>query len=467
MAQNNSQTLKDLAATHQATEGVIIIDQQITDPAIAAQLADANALTATQSLIAQIGAMMDAKMHDQNIKRRQEIEEAVEIALKKQIEAAEKEDEGMETDEDGISEEQLLNPRDENAQNIQEDSSASKKSMDVSAKSKIRVDLSATSSNADASAASRNADTELQKLFGTEPEDGEVVSNDPELDNENQAFLAELLNAMSAAEDKGEPINSKYVDIIKGHFMAKSSLSDEITKSMQASHIPSNCEFLRVPKLNPELQASSRFANDQEFVLSNEKSLYKSSNIIHHLIGSLCKIVDASMNAISQEGGQSKPLDPKQIVLDALNGITLAGAVAAELAQKRRNNVRKICANDFQSLCGPKPGSLEAKKKPANKGEEFLLGDNLKEASKEAKRGADICKTYYEKPKGGYINKTQGFRHGHQRNHKPKAQFHKKQQYQDKPYSRTYNQAGQSSSSYRNQNDHQNRQHQNQSNHSK
>ena len=212
MAQNNSQTLKDLAATHQATEGVIIIDQQITDLAIAAQLADANALTATQSLIAQIGAMMDAKMHDQNIKRRQEIEEAVEIALKKQIEAAEKEDEGMETDEDGISEEQLLNPRDENAQNNQEDSSASKKSMDVSAKSKIRVDLSATSSNADASAASRNADTELQKLFGTE--DGEVVSNDPELDNENQAFLAELLNAMSAAEDKGEPINSKYVDIL-------------------------------------------------------------------------------------------------------------------------------------------------------------------------------------------------------------------------------------------------------------
>ena len=154
--------------------------------------------------------------------------------------------------------------------------------MDVIAKSKLRVDLSATSSNADASTASKNADTELQKLFGNE--NGEVLSTDLELDNENQAFLAELQNATISAEDKGEPINGKYVDIIKGHFMAKSSLSAEITKSMQASHIPSNCDFLRVPKLNPELQASSRFASNQEFVL------YNSSNIIHNLIGSLCKM---------------------------------------------------------------------------------------------------------------------------------------------------------------------------------
>ena len=119
------------------------------------------------------------------------------------------------------------------------------------------------------------------------------------------------------------------------------------------------------------------------------------------------------MDAIPQKGGQSKALNPREIAKDALNGITLAGAVAADLAQKRRNNVRKICANDFKSLCGPKPGSLEAKKKPTNKGEEFLLGDNLKEASKEAKRGADICKSsfYENKSKGGHSNKSQGFRY--------------------------------------------------------
>ena len=68
MAQNNSQmwkkkTLKDLAATHQASDGVITIDhQQNTDPTIAAQLPDTNALTDTQSLIAQIGEMTDVKM---------------------------------------------------------------------------------------------------------------------------------------------------------------------------------------------------------------------------------------------------------------------------------------------------------------------------------------------------------------------------------------------------------------------
>ena len=79
MAQNNSQmwkkkTLKDLAATHQASDGVITIDhRQTTYPTIAAQLADANALTATQYLIAQIGEIMDAKMLEQNIKQNKKL----------------------------------------------------------------------------------------------------------------------------------------------------------------------------------------------------------------------------------------------------------------------------------------------------------------------------------------------------------------------------------------------------------
>ena len=474
MAQNNSlmgekRTLKDLAETHQAPAGVSTDSQQTsTDPAIAAQLADANALSATQSLIAQIGEMMDAKMLEQSKHTRKEIHDAVEIALKRQIELAEKEDERMDEGQtdDELPEDQLLYPRDVNAQKNPEDPSASNKPMDLSARSKLRVDVSATGSNADASAASKNADSELQLLLGDE--DGELPQIDPEMNNENQAFLDELQNEMSSAEDKGDPINGNYIEIIKGHYMAKSSLSIEITKAMQASHIPSNCDFLRTPKINPELHASARFANNQDFVLSNEKSLYNSSNIIHHLIGSLCKIVNASMDAIPQKGGQSKALNPREIAKDALNGITLAGAVAADLAQKRRNNVRKICANDFKSLCGPKPGSLEGKKKPTNKGEEFLLGDNLKEASKEAKRGADICKSsfYENKAKGGHSNKSQGFRYSSQNNYKPKAhQFHKKQHHhQDKPYNRSYNQQGQSS--FRNPNDYQNRQHQNQSNQS-
>ena len=102
-------------------------------------------------------------------------------------------------------------------------------------------------------------------------------------------------------------------------------------------------------------------------------------------------------------------MDPKNVVCECLSAITLIGSSAAELAQKHRNNVRKLCADEFQSLCGPAPGTPAAKKKPANKGSVWLLGDDLKAASKEAKRSADICKNSGESS-GEYKKKQQDFR---------------------------------------------------------
>ena len=74
------------------------------------------------------------------------------------------------------------------------------------------------------------------------------------------------------------------------------------------------------------------------------------------------------------------------IVQACMNGITLLDHASAEFERKRKNNLRNIVHKDFSALCGPKPRSAACKAKPRNTRSKYLLGDNLKQAAKDAKR---------------------------------------------------------------------------------
>ena len=75
-----------------------------------------------------------------------------------------------------------------------------------------------------------------------------------------------------------------------------------------------------------------------------------------------------------------------------MDGITLLDHVSAEFERKRKNNLRNIVHKDFVALCGPKPGSVAYKGKPRNTRSKCLLGDNFKQAAKDAKRSEEITK---------------------------------------------------------------------------
>ena len=76
-----------------------------------------------------------------------------------------------------------------------------------------------------------------------------------------------------------------------------------------------------------------------------------------------------------------------------MNGITLLGHdVSAEFERWRKNNLRNLVHKDFVALFGPKPGSAACKAKPRNTRSKYLLGDNLKQAAKDAKRSEEITK---------------------------------------------------------------------------
>ena len=121
----------------------------------------------------------------------------------------------------------------------------------------------------------------------------------------------------------------------------------------------------------------------------NEKSLHSSQNFVVKTITIMSNIANCVLLAYDN-GPSGGPINHVNIVKACMNGITLLGLVSTELERKRRNNLRNIVHKDFIALCGPKPGSVVYKAKPRNTQSKYLLGDNLKQAAKDAKRSEDI-----------------------------------------------------------------------------
>ena len=106
----------------------------------------------------------------------------------------------------------------------------------------------------------------------------------------------------------------------------------------------------------------------------NEKSLY------------------SSLILESDNGPSGGPINHANIVRACMYGIPLLGHVLTEFERKGKNNLRNIVHRDFVALCGRKPDSAAYKAKPRNARSKYLLGDNLKQATKYAKRSQDITK---------------------------------------------------------------------------
>jgi len=285
---------------------------------------------------------------------------------------------------------------------------------DASAPMDIDGDVSAPKRQKRDASAHSDVGNRLNALFDSNAasQPGPSVSSvDPKVPaSDSEGFLESLKAEMAMDKGAGDPIRQELADLIKMVYTDKSADNAEISSIIKKNPVPENLPVIRTPKLNPEVANSKQFTKNNEFVLTNEHAFYSSSNMSCFAISILSKLANEAYVATLDGGAQ---LDPKKVVKDCLSAITLIGTTAAETAQKRRNNVRKLCADEYKALCGPAPGSAAAKKRPQNKGSEYLLGDDLKSASKEAKRGSDICK----KPSSSAdtSRKSQDFRRGGQK----------------------------------------------------
>ena len=160
---------------------------------------------------------------------------------------------------------------------------------------------------------------------------------------------------------------------------------------MKENQHPSNLMAVKPPKLNPEIESCHQFQNNTSFVMTNEKNLCSSPNFVVRAITIVSDIANSVLLA-SDNSPSGAPINHINIVKTCMNGINLLGHVSAEFERKRKNNLRNIVHRDFVALCGPKLGSAAYKAKPRNTQSKYLLGDNLKQAAKDAKRSEEITK---------------------------------------------------------------------------
>ena len=196
------------------------------------------------------------------------------------------------------------------------------------------------------------------------------------------SLLEGIDDEMPDNPDLGAEILAPLAERVKKAFIENSAINKSLQEIMKKYKTPSNALCLRVPKVPPQIRMMDNFQDNKSFVKSNETSMYSTQNYVAKTATIFANIVEHVM--IKANAGEI--IDAKQVSKDCLRGITLLGHVSAELERKRKNNLRNILDQKFHSICGPKPGSDEAKKeKPKNSGTEFLFGDDFNQVAKDAR----------------------------------------------------------------------------------
>ena len=148
---------------------------------------------------------------------------------------------------------------------------------------------------------------------------------------------------------------------------------------MKENQHPSNLMAVKPPKLNLEIESCHQFQNNNSIVMSNEKNLYSSQKTI-----TIMSDIANSVLLASNSGPSGEPINHVNIFKACMKGITFE--------RKCKSNLRHIVHINFVALCGPKPDSPAYKAKPRNTRSNYLLGDNLKQVEKDAKRSDEITK---------------------------------------------------------------------------
>ena len=206
----------------------------------------------------------------------------------------------------------------------------------------------------------------------------------------NMVVSNELLDSieedLGMEKESGEAINTRWAEQLQHSYIEAASESSALNKIMKLYPRPENLD-IKVPKLNREVELNTNFQRNDRYVNTKEKQLYNSQNYVQKTINILAGL---GQNLLDDSDSQGGAVNHKDMVQKCIHAVTLLGHVQAELSQKRRNNIRSIVNHNYAALCGPRPGSQAAKRKPKNEKCEYLLGDSLKTDAKMAKAATDM-----------------------------------------------------------------------------
>ena len=205
----------------------------------------------------------------------------------------------------------------------------------------------------------------------------------------SREILHQVDDDMGIQEAEGLAVDEFLPEKIGHAYFESSADNNKLQKIMKENQHPSNFLAVMPPELNLEIESCHQFQNNTSFVMSNEKILYSSQNFVVKIVTIL---FSNSVFLASENGPSGGSINHVNINKTFMNGITLLGYISAEFERKRKNTLRNTVHRDFVALCGLKLGSAAYKAKPRNTQSKYLLGDNLKQAAKDAKRSEEITK---------------------------------------------------------------------------
>ena len=201
----------------------------------------------------------------------------------------------------------------------------------------------------------------------------------------SEEIIAQVEEELGQVQNEGDTISDELAKLINNAWLESCGDGNVLQGIFKKYAMPGNLN-VTVPKLNKELEISNKFGKNVNYVKDKERNLFNSSCYVTKAIAILANSADHILQAVDDRVS----VNHNMLVKDCLNAVTLLSHISAEFTNKRLSNMRNIVSEEYLSLCGPKPGTSAAKGKPKNPGTVHLLGDDLKSASKEAKRAVDI-----------------------------------------------------------------------------
>ena len=209
-------------------------------------------------------------------------------------------------------------------------------------------------------------DEDVLSLFG----DDSLNEVDDETEETNNDELLTQINAsLSSSEETGPPVSEKLSTLANEKFQTEYSV-EKRKEILQKYKVPSNCEQLFVPKVNPEIWGK---------LSSNSKRSDIRMSVLQDTLVKVSSAIIVSVNDLLSHRHKKTCPDYKVLVPWLTDSVALIGHVHKERSFKRRDAIRPYLNQDFKQACSRtlKPGKL-------------LFGEDLSKTMQEVKATSKI-----------------------------------------------------------------------------
>jgi len=209
--------------------------------------------------------------------------------------------------------------------------------------------------------------------------------------NATNIELAELAQVVLPEPDLGPPIKSVKIAEIFGSIVTNIPNNEQDTR-LKTYKVPSNCELLGVPRVNPEIWNNPAFENQLK---SSDAKLQLTQLALSRALVCMAKTADF----LYETETKIEPVVRQTVVRSLVDAAASLGNAMRGINNQRKNQMKVAFTAESKALCSTQ-----------NKVTKFLFGDDLEKELKLGKSSSKILKGPTPSPryKPYYRSNTRG-----------------------------------------------------------